>query len=158
MRRRRFVSIPSFSCQLVARQRSVKERKREREMSGVSTAAYVARRAAQKEQVRILYRRALKDTLNWAVHRHLFYQDVRTALLSPIPIFQYPISFIRFIQFAIFIFRPMLCARGSRPTRTWFVRSIPFNLISPFPVRICLRFDFSFWGFNSCLDTLFDIG
>uniref|UniRef100_A0A7N0T9A9 NADH dehydrogenase [ubiquinone] 1 beta subcomplex subunit 9 n=1 Tax=Kalanchoe fedtschenkoi TaxID=63787 RepID=A0A7N0T9A9_KALFE len=36
---------------------------------------YLARRAAQKERVRILYRRALKDTLNWAVHRHLFYQD-----------------------------------------------------------------------------------
>lgn len=33
------------------------------------------RRAAQKERVRLLYRRALKDTLNWAVHRHLFYQD-----------------------------------------------------------------------------------
>ncbi|XP_012480414.1 NADH dehydrogenase [ubiquinone] 1 beta subcomplex subunit 9 isoform X2 [Gossypium raimondii] len=44
-------------------------------MSGASTAAYLARRAAQKERVRILYRRALKDTLNWAVHRHLFYQD-----------------------------------------------------------------------------------
>ncbi|CAN6686106.1 unnamed protein product [Malus baccata var. baccata] len=44
-------------------------------MSGVSTAAYVARRAAQKEKVRILYRRALRDTLNWAVHRHLFYPD-----------------------------------------------------------------------------------
>ncbi|KAL6211487.1 hypothetical protein ACLB2K_016712 [Fragaria x ananassa] len=44
-------------------------------MTGVSTAAYIARRAAQKERVRILYRRALKDTLNWAVHRHLFYQD-----------------------------------------------------------------------------------
>ncbi|KAL6218440.1 PREDICTED: NADH dehydrogenase [ubiquinone] 1 beta subcomplex subunit 9-like isoform 5 [Fragaria vesca subsp. vesca] len=44
-------------------------------MSGVSTAAYIARRAAQKERVRILYRRALKDTLNWAVHRHLFYRD-----------------------------------------------------------------------------------
>ncbi|EHA8587012.1 putative NADH dehydrogenase [Cocos nucifera] len=41
----------------------------------VSTASYLARRAAQKERVRILYRRALKDTLNWAVHRHLFYQD-----------------------------------------------------------------------------------
>ncbi|KAH1123583.1 hypothetical protein AAZX31_06G007500 [Glycine max] len=40
-----------------------------------STAAYLARRAAQKERVRILYRRALKDTLNWAVHRHLFYDD-----------------------------------------------------------------------------------
>ncbi|WVZ21230.1 hypothetical protein V8G54_008552 [Vigna mungo] len=40
-----------------------------------STAAYLARRAAQKERVRILYRRALKDTLNWAVHRHLFYND-----------------------------------------------------------------------------------
>uniref|UniRef100_A0A3P6C1C5 NADH dehydrogenase [ubiquinone] 1 beta subcomplex subunit 9 n=1 Tax=Brassica campestris TaxID=3711 RepID=A0A3P6C1C5_BRACM len=45
-------------------------------MSGVSTAAYFARRAAQKERVRILYRRALKDTLNWAVHRHIFYRDV----------------------------------------------------------------------------------
>ncbi|KAL0384026.1 UNVERIFIED_CONTAM: NADH dehydrogenase [ubiquinone] 1 beta subcomplex subunit [Sesamum radiatum] len=41
----------------------------------VSTASYLARRAAQKERVRILYRRALKDTLNWAVHRHLFYPD-----------------------------------------------------------------------------------
>jgi NADH dehydrogenase (ubiquinone) 1 beta subcomplex subunit 9 len=41
-----------------------------------STAGYLARRAAQKERVRLLYRRALKDTLNWAVHRHLFYQDV----------------------------------------------------------------------------------
>ncbi|XP_061368394.1 NADH dehydrogenase [ubiquinone] 1 beta subcomplex subunit 9 [Gastrolobium bilobum] len=44
-------------------------------MSITSTVAYVARRAAQKERVRILYRRALKDTLNWAVHRHLFYDD-----------------------------------------------------------------------------------
>ena len=52
------------------------KREREREMSLTSTAGYVARRAAQRERVRILYRRALKDTLNWAVHRHLFYQDV----------------------------------------------------------------------------------
>ncbi|KAH0940706.1 hypothetical protein HID58_000343 [Brassica napus] len=44
-------------------------------MSGVSSAAYFARRVAQKERVRILYRRALKDTLNWAVHRHIFYRD-----------------------------------------------------------------------------------
>uniref|UniRef100_A0A7N2MZJ7 NADH dehydrogenase [ubiquinone] 1 beta subcomplex subunit 9 n=1 Tax=Quercus lobata TaxID=97700 RepID=A0A7N2MZJ7_QUELO len=44
-------------------------------MSLASTAGYAARRAAQRERVRILYRRALKDTLNWAVHRHLFYQD-----------------------------------------------------------------------------------
>ncbi|KAM1001287.1 hypothetical protein ACFX2I_007820 [Malus domestica] len=43
-------------------------------MSGVSTAAYVAHRAAQKEKVQILYR----DTLNWAVHRHLFYPDANT--------------------------------------------------------------------------------
>ncbi|KAL0376194.1 UNVERIFIED_CONTAM: Epimerase family protein SDR39U1, chloroplastic [Sesamum calycinum] len=41
----------------------------------LATASYLARRAAQKERVRILYRRALKDTLNWAVHRHLFYPD-----------------------------------------------------------------------------------
>ncbi|KAJ4870866.1 NADH dehydrogenase [ubiquinone] 1 beta subcomplex subunit 9 [Raphanus sativus] len=38
-------------------------------------AEYPRRRAAQKERVRILYRRALKDTLNWAVHRHIFYRD-----------------------------------------------------------------------------------
>ncbi|KAK8488061.1 hypothetical protein V6N11_021113 [Hibiscus sabdariffa] len=44
-------------------------------MIGATTPAYLARRAAQQERVRILYRRALKDTLNWAVHRHLFYQD-----------------------------------------------------------------------------------
>ncbi|KVI04155.1 Complex 1 LYR protein [Cynara cardunculus var. scolymus] len=42
-------------------------------MSGV--ASYMAKRAVQKERVRTLYRRALKDTLNWAVHRHLFYPD-----------------------------------------------------------------------------------
>ncbi|KAK9690994.1 hypothetical protein RND81_09G169700 [Saponaria officinalis] len=41
----------------------------------VTTASYLARRAAQKQRVRILYRRSLRDTLNWAVHRHLFYQD-----------------------------------------------------------------------------------
>ncbi|XP_078442464.1 LYR family of Fe/S cluster biogenesis protein [Wolffia australiana] len=41
----------------------------------MASASYLARRAAQKERVRILYRQALKDTLNWAVHRHLFYQD-----------------------------------------------------------------------------------
>ncbi|KAJ4776581.1 NADH dehydrogenase [ubiquinone] 1 beta subcomplex subunit 9 [Rhynchospora pubera] len=54
------------------------ERKKEREreaMSIAGAAGYLTRRAAQKERVRILYRRALKDTLNWAVHRHLFYQD-----------------------------------------------------------------------------------
>ncbi|KAJ7978529.1 NADH dehydrogenase [ubiquinone] 1 beta subcomplex subunit 9 [Quillaja saponaria] len=44
-------------------------------MSATSIAGYLGRRAAQKERVRILYRKALKDTLNWAVHRHLFYQD-----------------------------------------------------------------------------------
>ncbi|GAB4837834.1 NADH dehydrogenase [ubiquinone] 1 beta subcomplex subunit 9 [Ancistrocladus abbreviatus] len=39
------------------------------------SASYVARRAAQKQRVRLLYRRALRETLNWAVHRHLFYED-----------------------------------------------------------------------------------
>lgn len=48
----------------------------------VVKASYLARRAAQKERVRILYRRALKDTLNWAVHRHLFYNDVISLFLS----------------------------------------------------------------------------
>lgn len=45
-------------------------------VAAAGMATYLARRAAQRERVRILYRRALKDTLNWAVHRHLFYQDV----------------------------------------------------------------------------------
>ncbi|KAJ8631519.1 hypothetical protein MRB53_024842 [Persea americana] len=44
-------------------------------VAAAGMATYLARRAAQRERVRILYRRALKDTLNWAVHRHLFYQD-----------------------------------------------------------------------------------
>ena len=48
----------------------------------LATASYAARRAVQKERVRILYRRALKDTLNWAVHRHLFYNDVLFSLLG----------------------------------------------------------------------------
>lgn len=51
-----------------------------------TTAGYLARRAGQKERVRLLYRRALKDTLNWAVHRHLFYQDVSAPLPHPPPI------------------------------------------------------------------------
>ncbi|KAJ8450938.1 hypothetical protein Cgig2_032563 [Carnegiea gigantea] len=41
----------------------------------LSSASYVARRAAQKQKVRLLYRRSVRDTLNWAVHRHLFYSD-----------------------------------------------------------------------------------
>ena len=54
----------------------------ERKMS-LSTASYLARRAAQKQKVRLLYRRALRDTLNWAVHRHLFYQDVIPQFFIP---------------------------------------------------------------------------
>lgn len=59
-----------------AEEETQNQKKKRKEMSGVS--AYLARRAAQKERVRILYRRALKETLNWAVHRHLFYPDVHT--------------------------------------------------------------------------------
>ncbi|MED6131527.1 NADH dehydrogenase [ubiquinone] 1 beta subcomplex subunit 9 [Stylosanthes scabra] len=44
-------------------------------MSLTSSAALLARRAAQRERVRILYRRSLKDALNWAVHRRIFYVD-----------------------------------------------------------------------------------
>ncbi|XP_021627298.1 NADH dehydrogenase [ubiquinone] 1 beta subcomplex subunit 9 isoform X2 [Manihot esculenta] len=54
---------------------AITEKVPEREKMSVSTTAYLARRAAQKERVQIPYRRALRDTLNWAVHRHLFYQD-----------------------------------------------------------------------------------
>ncbi|KAJ9171104.1 hypothetical protein P3X46_019152 [Hevea brasiliensis] len=42
---------------------------------GVSTTAYLVRKATQKERVQILYSQAIKGTLNWAVHCHLFYQD-----------------------------------------------------------------------------------
>ncbi|KAK1296655.1 NADH dehydrogenase [ubiquinone] 1 beta subcomplex subunit 9 [Acorus calamus] len=38
-------------------------------------ANYLLRRASQKERVRILYRKALKDTLNWSVHRYMFYPE-----------------------------------------------------------------------------------
>ncbi|KAI3736293.1 hypothetical protein L6452_15832 [Arctium lappa] len=36
---------------------------------------YMAKRAVQKERVRTLYRCALKNALNWAVRRHLFYPN-----------------------------------------------------------------------------------
>ncbi|CAH1431213.1 unnamed protein product [Lactuca virosa] len=42
-------------------------------MSGA--ASYLARRATQREKVGILYRRALKYSINCAIHRHLFYPD-----------------------------------------------------------------------------------
>lgn len=61
---------------------AITEKVPEREKMSVSTTAYLARRAAQKERVQILYRRALRDTLNWAVHRHLFYQDVHFPNLN----------------------------------------------------------------------------
>lgn len=98
---------------------------REGKMSTAS-AAYLVRRAAQKERVRILYRRALKDTLNWAVHRHLFYPDVTTFFIS----FRFiPLGFISSIRSAAFIIvnrinfscRPMLWERNSRPTEMWYI-------------------------------------
>ncbi|KAI3788301.1 hypothetical protein L2E82_01062 [Cichorium intybus] len=45
-------------------------------MGGV--ASYTAKRVVHKEKVRTLYRQVLKNTLNWAVHRHLFYPDADT--------------------------------------------------------------------------------
>ena len=74
LKRRRFGLAHSPHYSQAPNRRPQSREQREREMS--ATASYLARRAAQKERVRILYRRALKDTLNWAVHRHLFYQDV----------------------------------------------------------------------------------
>lgn len=45
-------------------------------MSLAATAStYITRRTAQKERVRLLYRRCLKDALSWAVHRRLFWED-----------------------------------------------------------------------------------
>ncbi|KAJ6927313.1 hypothetical protein NC651_011394 [Populus alba x Populus x berolinensis] len=57
------------------KRRNLWRREREMSVAAATAAGYLGRRAAQKERVRILYRRALKDTLNWAVHRHLFYED-----------------------------------------------------------------------------------
>jgi hypothetical protein len=109
-----------------------REREREREMSLTSTAGYVARRAAQKERVRILYRQALKDKLNWAVHRHIFYQDVLThhhdrhsSQSIPFPIrSRWNLSTPHFwpFQFVIFLcFRLQSSASVLTPTNTWFV-------------------------------------
>eukprot|EP00252_Welwitschia_mirabilis_P016173 TRINITY_DN35721_c0_g1_i1.p1 TRINITY_DN35721_c0_g1~~TRINITY_DN35721_c0_g1_i1.p1 ORF type:complete len:119 (-),score=23.48 TRINITY_DN35721_c0_g1_i1:139-495(-) len=36
---------------------------------------YAARRAAQKEKVRWLYRQSLKHALSWCIHRHLFWEQ-----------------------------------------------------------------------------------
>lgn len=63
---------------LVGKERERREKRKQAAAAAAAmatSAGFLARRAAQKERVRLLYRRALKDTLNWAVHRHLFYQD-----------------------------------------------------------------------------------
>ncbi|KAH9297700.1 hypothetical protein KI387_029382, partial [Taxus chinensis] len=43
-------------------------------MSLTST-GFAARRVAQQERVRILYRRSLKNALSWVVRRQLFWED-----------------------------------------------------------------------------------
>ena len=44
----------------------------------MSASTVAARRALQQQQARYLYRRALKSVLNWAVHREIFYVEVKT--------------------------------------------------------------------------------
>ncbi|GLJ43781.1 hypothetical protein SUGI_0911470 [Cryptomeria japonica] len=41
----------------------------------LTEAGYAARRAAQQERVRILYRQCLKNALSWVIRRPLFYED-----------------------------------------------------------------------------------
>ncbi|CAH1413271.1 unnamed protein product [Lactuca virosa] len=72
-------------------------------MSGA--ASYLARRAAQREKVRILYRRALKDTLNWAVHCHLFYPDA-DALRER---FDANKNVVRFFRLLLYFTFPLFC-------------------------------------------------
>ena len=123
-------------CNSQPESESSREREREREMSLTSTAGYVARRAAQRERVRILYRRALKDTLNWAVHRHLFYQDVPPSDRShkKFSIFHLFISLL-IIELLSLFFSLWICEfwkfslslrlrsseNVSKSTNTWFV-------------------------------------
>lgn len=110
-------------CTSVAKTHGRSVWERESAMSGA--ASYLARRAAQKERVRILYRRALKDTLTWAVHRHLFYPDV---FLSLNLLGFYHFRFIRssyclclWFGFYCKYFRPMRFVRDLMLTRMWFV-------------------------------------
>lgn len=120
-----------------------RERKKREKMSITSTAAYVARRAAQKERVRILYRRALKDALNWAVHRRIFYEDVcflslSQSLFLSLDIFRSQ-SFETAIStwifqcinrsFCFFISRLIDSAKSSKQTDMWFVSLIFFFFI-----------------------------
>ncbi|XP_024377963.1 NADH dehydrogenase [ubiquinone] 1 beta subcomplex subunit 9 isoform X2 [Physcomitrium patens] len=41
----------------------------------MSTAAVAARRALQQQRTRVLYRKALRNVLSWAVHRDIFYVE-----------------------------------------------------------------------------------
>jgi len=43
----------------------------------MSAAAIAERRFLQQQRCRILYRKALKSVLDWAVHRDIFYIEVK---------------------------------------------------------------------------------
>uniref|UniRef100_A0A7I4DZH7 NADH dehydrogenase [ubiquinone] 1 beta subcomplex subunit 9 n=1 Tax=Physcomitrium patens TaxID=3218 RepID=A0A7I4DZH7_PHYPA len=43
----------------------------------MSTAAVAARRALQQQRTRVLYRKALRNVLSWAVHRDIFYVEAQ---------------------------------------------------------------------------------
>lgn len=55
-----------------------RERLRNQKSQTMSASTVAARRALQQQQARYLYRRALKSVLNWAVHREIFYVEVKT--------------------------------------------------------------------------------
>ena len=122
-RTRVLTSLPFLHLDLKVKEAPRGGAETETAMSVTSMAAYLARRAAQKERVRILYRRALKDTLNWAVHRHLFYDDVSSiADLTLLLTADLAESFNRFnyiaVSFSFFFFSGFEFARKVRGKQT----------------------------------------
>ena len=50
-----------------------------KQSGAMSAAAIASRRALQQQRARILYRRSLRSVLSWAVHRDIFYVEVRRS-------------------------------------------------------------------------------
>jgi hypothetical protein len=83
-------------------------RRRHQQSDTMSTAAIAARRALQQQRARVLYRRALRNVLSYAVHRDIFYVEVLVSLSLSFPIIPSPLPFQPFL-FSPFRCAPLVC-------------------------------------------------
>lgn len=80
---KQFVAEQACACACAVAEQSRERHCGTQESETMSASTVAARRALQQQQARYLYRRALKSVLNWAVHREIFYVEVRKHPHAP---------------------------------------------------------------------------